>query len=213
MFGSSTFVYIIGFTAQLLFSARMIIQLFLSEKAGKSLSPTVYWQLSLLASLLLLSYGVMRGDLAIIFGQFLLYYIYIRNLQLKDNWKLFPGFMRMLIPFLPLVGLVYVFYFGEGSISEMWSNEDIGTKLVLFGVFAQMVFILRFIYQWFESEKKNESVLSRTFWIISLCGSLLILTYAILRMDPVLFLGHIVGATVYSRNIYLAGKGKNKTAN
>lgn len=204
------FVYVVGFTAQLLFSARMIIQLFLSEKAGKSLSPTIYWQLSLLGSLLLLSYGVMRTDPAIIFGQFLLYYIYIRNLQLKDNWKLFPAVMRFLIPLLPLAGLFYVFFVSGTEINDLIKNEDIGRNLVLFGLFAQIVFILRFIYQWFESEKKNESVLSRTFWIISLCGSLLILTYAILRKDPVLFLGHIVGATVYTRNIYLAGKtGKN----
>ncbi len=44
------------------------------------------------------------------------------------------------------------------------------------------------------------------FWMLSLIGSLMILTYAIIRKDPVLFVGHILGATIYIRNLMLLKK-------
>jgi len=202
-------VYAIGFGAQLLFSARMIVQLFLSEKAGRSLSPTIYWQISLLASLIMLGYGILRLDFAIVFGQFLLFYIYIRNLQLKDKWKLFPIISRWIIPILPIAGLGFMIASGNFAIDSLFKNKDVSQQLLIWGVIAQLVFIFRFVFQWFESERKNESVLSTKFWIISLCGSLMILSYAILRKDPVLFVGQLVGACIYSRNIYLGSGAKS----
>jgi len=203
-------IYAIGFGAQLLFSARMIIQLFLSEKAGKSLSPTIYWQLSLLASLLMLSYGIFRLDFAIVFGQFLLFYIYIRNLQLKNNWTKFPKLSRFIIPLLPIAGLGFMVLSGNFAIDSLFKNKDVSQSLLIWGVIAQLVFIFRFIFQWFESETRKESILSTKFWLISLCGSLMILSYAILRKDPVLFIGQLVGACVYSRNIYLGMRPKKQ---
>ena len=200
-------IYAIGFGAQLLFSARMIVQLFLSEKAGKSLSPTVYWQISLFASLLMLSYGLLRLDFAIVFGQFLLFYIYIRNLQLKHNWQKFPKISRILIPLLPLAGLTFMVASGNFAIDSLFKNKAVSQALLMWGVVAQLVFIFRFVFQWFESEQQKESILSTKFWIISLCGSLMILSYAVLRYDPVLFIGQLVGAMVYARNIYLGFKG------
>jgi len=65
------------------------------------------------------------------------------------------------------------------------------------------VFTLRFVYQWIYSERKKESTLPLGFWVISLIGSSLILSYAIIRKDPVLLAGHLFGAVVYIRNIFL----------
>jgi lipid-A-disaccharide synthase-like uncharacterized protein len=41
------------------------------------------------------------------------------------------------------------------------------------------------------------------FWIISALGALIILVYAVFRMDPVLFLSNSLGMFVYIRNILL----------
>ena len=71
---SGYWVYAIGFTAQLLFSARILYQWIVSEKAKKVLSPPAFWILSILASYLLFIYGVIRDDFAIILGQFIAYY-------------------------------------------------------------------------------------------------------------------------------------------
>jgi lipid-A-disaccharide synthase-like uncharacterized protein len=44
---------------------------------------------------------------------------------------------------------------------------------------------------------------------LSLVGSLLIFIYAIFRRDPVLFVGHLSGLIIYSRNIYLVKRYGN----
>jgi len=90
-------------------------------------------------------------------------------------------------------------------------NENIPFWLLMLGIVAQLVFIFRFVYQWLSSEKKKSSHLPMGFWIISLMGSLLILTYSIFRIDKVLFIGHSFGMFVYIRNIYLLRK-QNESA-
>src|SRR4051812_40281662 len=85
-------IYALGFFAQSIFGARLLVQLFLSEKKGKVVSPTIFWQLSLVASFLFSIYGILRNDFVIILGQTLSYFIYIRNLQLKNDWaKIYFG--------------------------------------------------------------------------------------------------------------------------
>ena len=66
-------IYVIGFLAQLCFSARILIQWLMSERARKVLSPTVFWILSLAGAYLLCLYGWLRKDFAIVMGQFLSY--------------------------------------------------------------------------------------------------------------------------------------------
>ena len=78
---SSWLIYTLGILAQGLFSARMIVQWIISEKAGRATSPTIYWMLSLIASTLFFIYGWLRQDFAIMLGQVISYYIYIWNLH------------------------------------------------------------------------------------------------------------------------------------
>ena len=83
---SAFYIYAIGFIAQGFFSARMLIQWILSEKAKRVVSPDWYWICSLVGSILLFVYGWLRDDFAIIFGQLISYYIYIWNLNIKGVW-------------------------------------------------------------------------------------------------------------------------------
>ena len=62
-------IYGLGFFAQSMFGVRLIVQLFHSERKGKIVSPTIFWQISLFASFLFLIYGVLRDDIIIILGQ------------------------------------------------------------------------------------------------------------------------------------------------
>lgn len=197
-------VYVVGFLAQILFSGRMIVQWFKSEKAGKPVSPAIFWQLSLLASMLLFIYGVLRKDFAIVIGQILVYFVYIRNLQLKNRWKMIPRLFRWVFYLLPVVSLSYLFSDTPNNIHALLRNEDIPTTLLIWGSLGQVVFTLRFVYQWIDSEHKRESVLSTPFWITSLFGSLMIISYAVFRYDPVLFVGQLTGTFVYTRNIFLS---------
>jgi lipid-A-disaccharide synthase-like uncharacterized protein len=200
---ASLFVFALGFIAQILFFARTFIQWFKSEKAGKVLSPVVFWQISLIASVMMLVYGILRKDAAIILGQILVYFIYIRNLQLQGAWKKLGRAFRFVGWIMPLVCFCWMIFSGKYNFQSIVKNENVPPVLMSFGVAAQLVFTFRFIYQWLTSEKKKESTLPLGFWYISITGSAMIVTYAILRRDPVLFLGHMGSMVMYLRNLLL----------
>ena len=84
------FWLILGFIAQLLFSSRMLIQWYASEKAKKSVVPVMFWYFSLGGSGLLLSYAIYRQDPVFILGQGFGFIVYVRNLILiaaSENTK------------------------------------------------------------------------------------------------------------------------------
>ena len=87
--------------------------------------------------------------------------------------------------------------------AKLFQNDNIPLWLLLLGIIAQVIFTLRFVYQWFYSEKRKVSSLPLGFWFLSLFGSLMILIYAIFRKDPVLLLGHSLGIFLYVRNILI----------
>jgi lipid-A-disaccharide synthase-like uncharacterized protein len=206
----SLYIYAIGFIAQALFSARLIVQWIKSEKAGKTLSPILFWQLSILASWMLFIYGLLREDFAIIMGQVIAYSIYIRNLHIQNNWKTLPLITRLIAIITPIVVLLFMLKNWGFHYEQLFKNEDIPTLLLLWGVAGQITFTFRFVYQWIYSERKGESMLPLGFWVISIIGSIMILSYAIYRRDPVLFFGQGFGMLVYSRNIVLIRKQSRK---
>ncbi len=199
-------IYIVGFLAQLLFSARLLLQWIMSEKAKKVVSPSIFWKLSLLGAYLLFIYGWLRDDFAIILGQLISYYIYIWNLNKKESWKKLPALIRYILALTPVAAIVFMLKDAGEFVGQFFMNEDIPLWLLLFGSVGQVIFTLRFVYQWVYSMKKNESLLPLGFWLISLTGSLIIVAYAFYRKDPVLILGQSTGLVVYSRNIYLLRK-------
>ncbi len=203
-------IYSIGFLSQLLFSSRILIQWIQSEKSKKVVTPLIFWQLSLVASFLLFVYGWLRNDFAIMLGQVITYFIYIRNLQLQNFWKKMPVVLRGLLLLFPFIIVIYGFNNNALDLSLLLKNESIPLWLVILGSIAQIVFTGRFIYQWIYSERKKSSELPLGFWILSISGSLLIIIYAILRKDPVLLTGHIFGSIVYIRNILLIKNSKHE---
>jgi lipid-A-disaccharide synthase-like uncharacterized protein len=196
-------IFSIGFLAQILFSARQLTQWIASEKAGRILSPLLFWQLSILASFLLMVYGILRNDLVIILGQITTYGIYIRNLYYYDFWKKIPLSVCFLLFVFPGLAICWVFTGETYNIYKLFTNREISSILMIWGVIGQCVFTFRFIYQWIYSEKRKQSILPIGFWIISITGSIMVLSYAIFRKDPVLFVGQLFGLIVYSRNIFL----------
>lgn len=200
---SNWMVYAVGFTAQLLFSGRMILQWLLSEKSKRVITPVIFWQLSLLASFLLFVYGYLRDDFAIMFGQTLTYFIYIRNLQLQGEWMRFPRLMRIFLWIFPVLIVIYGFNNNEYNAARLFNNDAIPFWLLILGSFGQLIFTLRFVYQWVYSEKRKISSLPLGFWLLSLLGSAIIIVYAVFRKDPVLLAGHGFGLGMYIRNIYI----------
>jgi len=76
------------------------------------------------------------------------------------------------------------------------------------GFLGQALFASRFIIQWFKSELAGRSVIPLSFWYCSLSGGVVLLAYAIYKMDPVFVTGQATGLVVYSRNLYLIFREK-----
>jgi lipid-A-disaccharide synthase-like uncharacterized protein len=200
---ADVFVFAMGFLAQILFFARTIVQWFKSEKAGKVLSPVLFWQISLGASILMLVYGILRKDFAIILGQFITFFIYIRNLQLQGAWKKIPNYFKVIAFIMPFACLGWMIFSGNYSLHHILNNTDIARWLLIFGIAAQLIFTFRFIYQWLVAEKNKTSSLPLGFWYFSIVGGTLTVIYAAMRLDPVLLLGNLGGLVMYTRNLIL----------
>lgn len=204
-------IYVIGFLAQALFSARILVQWIMSERARRVLSPTIFWVLSLVASCLLCIYGWLRDDFAIVIGQVISFYIYIWNLNIKGVWKQLPALARALIYILPLALIIPVAHNAHDAFAKFFANDDIPIWAVIYGSAGQIIFTFRFIYQWLYSRRRGESELPAGFWIISLTGSAIIVSYAIYRHDPVLILGQGVGLIAYTRNLMLIRRSRHSS--
>ncbi|WP_447974843.1 lipid-A-disaccharide synthase N-terminal domain-containing protein [Nitrospira sp. Kam-Ns4a] len=79
------------------------------------------------------------------------------------------------------------------------------TELLWLGIgfLGQTLFFMRWVVQWFVSERSAESRVPVAFWYFSLIGGLITLAYAIYRKDPVFIAGQAVGALIYVRNLML----------
>ncbi len=201
-------VYIIGLIAQFFFGARTLLQWFLSERAKKVVSPTIYWIFSILASYMFCIYGWLREDFAIIIGQMIAYYIYIWNLNAKGWWKRIHFVFRLILILTPFFAIAFALKNADQFLETFLRNDNIPLWLVIFGVSGQIIFTFRFVYQFFYSVKRDESILPLGFWLISFCGSMIIISYAIIRRDPILIMGQISGFMAYTRNIMLYFKNK-----
>ena len=119
---SPFWIYIIGFVAQLMFSGRLVIQWFLSEKQKRVLTPSTFWWLSLGASFLLFVYGYLREDFAIMLGQSITYFLYIRNLQLQGQWTKSPKALRWFLLIFPVLLVIYGYNNGDYDVDKLFKN-------------------------------------------------------------------------------------------
>ena len=75
------------------------------------------------------------------------------------------------------------------------------------GLAGQALFSARWIIQWLVSEKSRRSTMPEVFWYLSLVGGLLVLSYGLRKMDPVIILGQF-GVLIYARNLFFIRKEK-----
>lgn len=81
---------------------------------------------------------------------------------------------------------------------------------LVIGFIGQFLFAMRFLWQWFQSEKARKSVIPESFWYFSLSGGIILTIYAIHVRDPVYILGQSSGLLVYFRNLYFITKEKRE---
>jgi lipid-A-disaccharide synthase-like uncharacterized protein len=201
-------IFGLGFFAQSLFGARILVQWIQSERQGRVVSPTLFWVFSLCGSFLFLIYGVLRQNAVILFGQTISFYIYIRNLQLKKFWSKIPLYGRVLISPLPFILFFILGFWYPDSFKNIFNKVNLTDSVILIGSIGQLLLNFRYLYQWYFSEKAQESLLPLGFWIISAVASVMVVFYGFNRLDPVLLVAQSMGFCAYLRNIYLSLKNK-----
>lgn len=91
---------------------------------------------------------------------------------------------------------------GAAKLAMWWASTPTAEKVWLaIGLFAQLMFSMRFLVQWVASERARRSIVPEAFWYFSVIGGAMLLAYAIYRMDPVFILGQGMGLLIYARNI------------
>ena len=206
--GESIFTYLIGLLAQGFFSARILVQWIMSERAKKVVNPALFWILSVAGSYLLFIYGYIRNDFAIMLGQVISYYIYLWNLNQKGIWRRLHFIGRFILIATPVLAVWTIATNWGDFVEQCFQNEDIPLYLLIYGSLGQIIFTLRFVYQYFYSKRKKESMLPAGFWLISLTGSAIIVSYGIFRLDPVIILGQSFGFVSYIRNLVISRRNK-----
>lgn len=95
-------------------------------------------------------------------------------------------------------------------MQEWWVDflDKLLDPWAVLGFGAQMLFFSRWIVQWWASEKRKESVVPVSFWVISLLGGVILLVYAIRERQPVFVLGQLIGVANYTRNLILIANNR-----
>lgn len=202
-------VFGIGFLAQFFFASRTILQWLGSERAKMVISPSSYWILSVIGSLLFFIFGVLRNDFSIILGQIIAYYIYLWNLNAKSIWKRLSIVTRTILIGAPVVAVGIMALNWREVTEGLFRNPDLPIGMVIFGSAGQVIFTLRFVYQWLYCRRSGISSLPPEFWMISLLGSCIIVAYGFYRLDPVLILGQSFGVLAYVRNLMIGFKSRS----
>ncbi len=91
--------------------------------------------------------------------------------------------------------------------SDLTTSEIL---ILILGFTGQSMFFMRFFVQWLYSEKHKRSLIPTAFWYFSLCGSSLLLIYAIIRRDPVFMVGQSTGFIIYIRNLFLIARERRE---
>ena len=78
--------------------------------------------------------------------------------------------------------------------------------LDLLGLVGQLIFSVRFITQWLESEKRGISYIPVSFWYWSITGSIILTIYWICKRSPIGIIANLPNALIYFRNLQLIKK-------
>ena len=75
-----SWIVLLGYAGQALFTMRFVVQWIASERAGKSVIPIAFWFFSIGGGLLLFGYALYIRDPVFILGQGFGVFVYLRNL-------------------------------------------------------------------------------------------------------------------------------------
>ena len=211
-------LYPLGYIAAVAFGARFILQWINSEKRKKSVVTAAFWKLSLVGNVVLFVHSLIQIQFHVSMIQAINGVISWRNLNLlKSKEHRFQTKTVILFLLLALSFTTGYFYL-ESKLAHTtdytWFRNP-NTKQAsipigwhLFGFIGLALFNSRFWIQWWGAEVTKTSSISRSFWWVSLVGSIICLIYFFYIGDKVNMIGPFVGIVPYIRNLMLLSKAK-----
>jgi lipid-A-disaccharide synthase-like uncharacterized protein len=195
----------VGWLGQALFTARMLHQWLASEAAGRSVLPAGFWWLSLAGSVALLVYQFHRRDPVFLAGVGVNTAIAVRNLLLVHRPAPAGGRRAnpLSVALLGLGGVALLAFVVDAQVERDAVRFDLPAFWLAWGFTAQAVWSGRFVLQWSVSERLGRSVLPASFFWISTVGALMLLAYAVYRLDWVMMAAYALNPVPYVRNLVL----------
>lgn len=207
-------LYFLGYVAAIVFSVRFLIQWLLSESKGRSVVPRLFWWLSILGNVMLMTHGIIQLQYHVALIQGVNGVISWRNLNLMGKDPI--SFKTVLIFFGSIAFAITAIFIFRDSLwfrvpTHMFQNDP--TKSVPFllhviGIIGLILFNSRFILQWWQSENAYSSILSPTFWWLSITGGILSIIYFASMWDVANLIGPLLGMVPYIRNLMLIRKAE-----
>ncbi len=202
----------VGWLGQAFFTARVLIQWLVSERAGKSVVPLAYWWLSFAGAVALVTYQMHRKDPVFLAGAAVNLAIYVRNLHML--YRSPDHKPRKANPVLPvLAGLVALIAIGVimWQAGEKVMRFDLPLPWFVLGFAGQAIWSGRFVLQWYVSERRGRSVLPPAFFWVSIVGAVMLLIYATYDRpdkgpDWVMIAAFALNPIPYVRNLMLIRK-------
>lgn len=203
--------------AQIIFALRFIVQWIVSERNKKSVVPPWFWYISLAGGIMLAMYAVVR-DPVVLVSTAPSMVIYARNIILihRSRSQTLQRIGILTVGSMVLLGTIHYETVGQWFANQAsWFITDAADWAWFgFGFTAQLVFFMRFVWQWIASERRGESVIPVAFWHFSLAGGSMLTVYALFR-DIWIVPGQAAGLIVYIRNLMLirqANRAKHPAA-
>lgn len=194
-----TVYQVLGWIGNACFFSRFLVQWALSERARRSLTPEVFWRLSLLGTVCWIVYSSQQDNYVLLVGFVLNGSIYARNLwmQRRSGTRTLTPRLAALIALASVIGLV------AGALWNLDADPEASVAWVVCAAVGQAIWSARFVVQWWHSERAGESHFPPTFWWLSLAGNALLLAYALHLGDPIFIAAFVPGPLVQVRNLML----------
>lgn len=187
-----------------LFSGRVLLQWWASERAGRTVVPVSFWWISVVATAVHFIYACHIREIPFMIMLSVTLVPYVRNLSIhyRPNRPPLPMIPMLIVSII--LTLIPTFFFG-------YKNRDHLDGWIVLGLIGTFIYSSRFFVSWIESERNRQATLSLKFWWISLIGSLLMLAYALIRHNLVFILAFLFNGIPFVRNIVLTNR-QNKAA-
>jgi lipid-A-disaccharide synthase-like uncharacterized protein len=203
-------LYPFGFLAQAAFGLRFLVQWIASERAKQSVTPRLFWQLSLFANLVLLFHSLVQLHFPMSITQSQNAIMSWRNLNLLGPKERLYS-LQTVVALLMLSALTIILFFAMRADATSWiaapdtSSHSFGVHL--FGIIGIICYGARFWVQWWQAERDESGALNLPFWWISLFGAFVSSTYFFIIGDWVNFIGPLLSLVPYTRNLYFLHRG------